>query len=382
MAIHKLNAGRIAKLTKNGMYGDGGNLWLQVTSNGAGKSWLFRWTERVTGRERVMGLGPLHTVNLEEARELALGCRKLLLQGRDPKKERDDRILDDQIAHGLARTVRQVVDEFDNDIIAHHARNTKITMRRSLRIVNRTIGDMPIAKVNRQIILDKVGLAELWVTKTPTGEHLQRNLAQVFGFAIDKGYIPTGYNPALWEHLKRLLPKRHRVHKTEHRHALNYKDIPRFMEKLRAYRPGGNMQRVSQSPLALLVQFMILAGGIRPGEAREARWGEFDLEQKIWNVPPEHLKSGRKHGEVKQIPISEHMFAVLEQAKQIAYPKTLAPITTGGWQRVRPPRRFSHAHVMSPIVRPMLSFFRTALINHSIPSLLRASSERASRSAK
>ena len=36
MAIHKLSAARIAKLTTNGMYGDGGNLWLCVTNNGAG----------------------------------------------------------------------------------------------------------------------------------------------------------------------------------------------------------------------------------------------------------------------------------------------------------------------------------------------------------
>ena len=39
-----------------------------------------------------MGLGSLHTVSLEEAREGALQCRKLLRDGRDPIEERKARL--------------------------------------------------------------------------------------------------------------------------------------------------------------------------------------------------------------------------------------------------------------------------------------------------
>jgi len=88
MARAKLSASRIARLTRNGRYGDGGNLWLQVTNNGAGKSWLFRWTERGTGRERMIGLGSYDTVDVERARELARGFRRHLLDGKDPALER------------------------------------------------------------------------------------------------------------------------------------------------------------------------------------------------------------------------------------------------------------------------------------------------------
>jgi hypothetical protein len=51
--------------------GDGGNLWVSVTNDGAGKSWVFRWTVPGARRERMMGLGPVHTVDLDEAREKA-----------------------------------------------------------------------------------------------------------------------------------------------------------------------------------------------------------------------------------------------------------------------------------------------------------------------
>ena len=48
-----------------GRYSDGHGLWLQISQSGT-KAWLFRYM--INGRARHMGLGPLHTVNLAEAR--------------------------------------------------------------------------------------------------------------------------------------------------------------------------------------------------------------------------------------------------------------------------------------------------------------------------
>ena len=72
---------RIQKLNTPGRYSDGHQLYLQVQSP-TNKSWLFRYT--FGGRERFMGLGPLHTIDLEEARERARQARKTLLDGADP----------------------------------------------------------------------------------------------------------------------------------------------------------------------------------------------------------------------------------------------------------------------------------------------------------
>ena len=91
----KLSATRIAKLKKPGRYGDGLNLWLQVSRwNGRiSKSWVFQFTSptetkvkngRVVGRVRQLGLGPLHTVSLAEARKRAALIRLQVLDGIDP----------------------------------------------------------------------------------------------------------------------------------------------------------------------------------------------------------------------------------------------------------------------------------------------------------
>src|SRR2546421_10065569 len=98
MAEAKHSAAWYAKATKDGMYGDGGNLWLQVTNGGAGKSWVFRWTERGTGRDRSMGLGSFFNVDAEEARDLARTYRRQLKAGKDPQRERDGAVLDAAIA--------------------------------------------------------------------------------------------------------------------------------------------------------------------------------------------------------------------------------------------------------------------------------------------
>ena len=87
MSIHKLTATKIATLVragKQGKFGDGGGLYLQI--DGRSVSWLFRYKSH--GRERAMGLGPLHTVGLENARAAALAARQGLLDGRDPLAER------------------------------------------------------------------------------------------------------------------------------------------------------------------------------------------------------------------------------------------------------------------------------------------------------
>jgi hypothetical protein len=64
-----------------GRYHDGhGLILVVVNSNNA--SWQLRFQRN--GRERWLGLGPLHTVTLKDARERARAARLQLLDGIDP----------------------------------------------------------------------------------------------------------------------------------------------------------------------------------------------------------------------------------------------------------------------------------------------------------
>src|SRR5262249_12481338 len=79
--VGRLTVLDVTRAKKRGYRGDGGGLYLQISSNGA-KSWVFRFRDGQKLRE--MGLGPCHTVSLAEARDMARGCRKQRLAGTDP----------------------------------------------------------------------------------------------------------------------------------------------------------------------------------------------------------------------------------------------------------------------------------------------------------
>ncbi len=305
-----------AKLTKNGVYGDGGGLWLKVTNDGVGKSWLFRWTVPGTKREKVMGLGSARTVDLGEAREKARECRKQLLAGKDPLVERDGARLDIDIAAGLAKTVSQVADEyFEAKIRRKSPGYRKLVTLRLRKYVHSTIGDMPIEKVDTRILLEKTGLQRLWIEQHPTGVSLHSILMNLFRLAIANKYY-TRDNPAAWiNHLEHILPIGREVHRPKSHASLPFKDVGRFMEVLRAYQYRSKAFIGHGHPnVALWVEFVVLTA-VRLSEVRLATWAEFDIENMIWNVPPEHRKTGRD-GVTKQMPITPHMLEVLQEMQK------------------------------------------------------------------
>jgi integrase len=321
MAIRKLGATRINKLVrqgKRGKHGDGGNLWLEVRAPDVA-SWLFRWKDRITKKDRSIFYGPCHTVDVEEARQLAKADRKLLLAHKNPKKERDDRILEQQIKEGKARTVSQVVEEYYDNKVRYQARNTQIGARRMLNRINAAMGDIPIARVDRHVWFTALNFAELWKTKNPTAQRVLSQSKLMFDYAIEHGLHP-GPNPATWPLIKARLPKARQVHKTKHHEGVPYKKMGRFLQELRAYRYRGHLKCYEGRPPVTLCLELIALTGCRPGEARRAQWKEFDFERKIWTVPNDHLKMGHVHGDAKRVPITEAMRLVLEQAKKTAYP--------------------------------------------------------------
>lgn len=112
--IHRLNALKVARERKPGMHADGGGLYLLVGRSGA-KSWIYRYRQRGRRAPRDMGLGPLHTVTLAEARDKALACRKQRLDGIDPIEARRAQKQQAQLERAKAMTFEQCAKEYITD---------------------------------------------------------------------------------------------------------------------------------------------------------------------------------------------------------------------------------------------------------------------------
>ena len=112
---------RKAKTAKLGMHADGGGLYLRVTvgTNGVvSRYWLFRYADRRTGKDRQLGLGPLGTVSLAQARSGARECREQLLAGLDPVEQRRAQRASNALAAAKAMTFDACRDAY---IAAHRA---------------------------------------------------------------------------------------------------------------------------------------------------------------------------------------------------------------------------------------------------------------------
>jgi integrase len=296
---NRLTALKVAKVNEPGRYGDGGGLVLQVSKWGT-KAWLFRYERE--GRERQMGLGPLGTISLAEARGRAAEARKLLLDGLDPLAVRQDRRQAAQLAAARRTTFRDCAEKY---VTAQEAgwRNEKhrAQWRATLaRYAYPVIGELPVASVDTSLII-KI-LEPIWTIKTETASRLRGRIEKVLDWAKVRGFR-QGENPARWQgHLDHLLPKKTKIAAVKHHPALPYSEIPAFMAELRA-RDGIS---------ARALEYAILTAA-RTGAVIGALWTEVDLASKVWTVPPQRAgtKITGEDPKPRRVPLSDRALEIL-----------------------------------------------------------------------
>lgn len=228
--VGKLTALGVNKAKEPGYYGDGGGLYLQI-SKARTKSWIFRYVR--AGRERQIGLGPLHTVTLAQAREHARGCRSILLSGCDPLELRKA----EQLENALERAKMVTFDDCAASYVAAHRSSWKnkkhaAQWESTLEMyASPVIGKLPVAKVDTALVV-KV-LQPIWQDKADTAIRLRGRIESILDWATVSRFR-VGDNPARWRgHLDHLLADPNRVARVTHHPALPWQEIGNFMAELR-----------------------------------------------------------------------------------------------------------------------------------------------------
>jgi integrase len=290
-----LTTKRIAKLRRRrGRFHDGHGLYLQVLSEKSA-SWILRYVRH--GKERMLGLGPLHVIGLKEARDRAKAARLQLLDGTDPVEDRKARKIERALA--AARTMT-----FGECALAFHQQHEGKwkNAKHGAQVINTLrayafphIGSLPVASIDTPLVLKCI--EPHWTTKTETMSRVRGRIESVLDWATVRGYR-TGDNPARWKgHLDQVLPGRNSIAKVEHHAALPYRELPIFMQELR--------QREGSAARAL--EFTILTAA-RTGETTGARWDEIDFDTSTWTVPAGRMKGSREH----RVPLSAHAIELLQ----------------------------------------------------------------------
>ena len=299
-AAKALSARQVDTETRAGYHADGPHtgLYLQVTpvKERITRSWVFRYTSPTTRKRRELGLGSARVRKLADARALSGELRLKVLNGVDPKDERDqDR------ATAIATRAHQITfDEAISQCMAAKAvewknikhgqqwQNTLTTYASPL------LGKMPVDLISTELI-HRV-LQPIWQTKTETATRVRQRIETVLDWCKARGYC-KGDNPArLKGALGELLPKSQKIKKVEHHPAVPYVQINQFVNELR--------QQGGTAPLAL--EFMLLTAA-RTGEVVGAKWNEVDIQNKVWTIPAIRMKAGKEH----RIPLSNRTIEIL-----------------------------------------------------------------------
>jgi integrase len=283
------------------MLADGGNLWLQVSrdpehTDRVRRSWVFRYT--YLGRSHDMGLGPVGTLDLADARAKAKILRQQLRDGIDPLAQKQQ-IKRDQLAQLAAQqraiTFRQCAERC---IAAHegswsNAKHREQWTQSLEKHVYPLIGHLSVDDIGTPHVV-KV-LEPIWKDIPVTASRVRGRIEKILGWATVRGFR-SGDNPARWRgHLQELFAANGRT-RVEHFAAMAFTDLPAFMAELR--------ERDTLAPRALELAVLTAA---RTGEILGATWGEIDFATKTWVIPARRMKAGRQH----RVPLGDRAIAIL-----------------------------------------------------------------------
>ena len=283
-----------------GRHSDGKGLMLLVKKSGA-KSWVFRY--QLNGKRRDMGLGPYPEINLAAAREKVMVLRRQLIEGVDPLNSASERVCTFQdLAAELIESKRP---GWKN---AKHAAQWVSTLEAYAYPV---LGKMDVRAIDTPQV--HAALKPIWTAKPETASRVRQRIEAVLDYASALG-VRDGANPARWRgHLQNVLPRPSSIRQVRHHPALDWQEMPTFMEDL--------SKRRGVSVKALM--FTILTAA-RSGEVRGMPWREINLKSGVWTVPADRMKASKEH----RVPLAPEAIALIGdpgKANQLIFGNPIHP---------------------------------------------------------
>ncbi len=298
-----LTAAFVRTINRPGRYGDGRgshglSLLVKTTANGR---WSKTWAQRlrIGGKTVSLGLGSYPAVSLALARERALSNRQAVEEGRDPRRRH---------AVTFADAMREV--------ILLHRPNWKATSNTERQWwallenhIDPTIGPMPVADV---AAADVVSVLDRVWDRPELARRTVRRISTTMQWAMGRDLRDSDPTAAA----KASMPK-HR-HKVEHRRALHHSEVADALDRVR---------KSNATPACRLGLELLALTATRSGEVRFADWSEFDIDNRVWEIPATRTKTGVSH----RVPLSSRALEVLAEARSLNHGQGLVlPSTTTG----------------------------------------------------
>ena len=296
---------------------DGQGLFLLVQTTGS-KLWRLKY--RWHGKERLLSLGRYPSLSLAAARQEREEALRCLREGIDPSVRK-------RIRGQKGDTLRAVATRWHAGRKVDWTADFAADVWRSLELhVFPTLGDRPIAAITPLELLSVLNPLVAKGSRKETVRRIRQRLSEICRLAILEGLRADDPSSVLVDALPAPKPTPMR--------ALREQQVRDFL---------ASVARAGNALVAAAIRLQLLTA-VRPGEVREARWAEFDLQKAEWTIPAGRMKRRREH----VVPLSRQTLAVLRglratdrasRAALSAPPESLAAVFGQHRQRADRPNR-------------------------------------------
>ncbi|GGB87786.1 integrase [Novosphingobium endophyticum] len=269
--------------------GDAGGLFILVQPSGA-KLWRLKY--RIHGKEKKVALGRYPDVGLAEARKRRDDAKAELAGGKDPSREKQRRSAQarEDASNTFALVAAEYIEKRKTDGAKAWAGTTAAKNEWLYAQLAPTLGAIPIADIEPLEVLAAVRKIEARGNLESARRALQL-ASGIFRHAVATARLKS--DPT--RDLKGAL----RTPDTKNRAAIL--DPVKLGELLRAI-DGYGGHYVTKFALELIPHVFL-----RPGELRQARWSEIDLEKAVWAIPASRTKMRKPH----HVPLSRQVLELL-----------------------------------------------------------------------
>lgn len=269
---------------------EGNGFCLRISPQGT-KTWFYRY--KFNGKEKWLTIGHFPAMGVAEARKCFNEYWEIRSSGEDPERESLERQIQ------KSNTIQTLVTEwYNNYIIKHRKQPQQIKQQIDADIIP-LLGNLELNK------LQTLDITRALDTIVKRGAPVHANkvlstLKQVFNYAVNRGELLT--NPAAQLRSRDIGG----VEKPKDRY-LTLDEIKTLWLFLESDQHGLSLS-ITQA-----IKIIILTG-VRTAEIRLATWSEFDFDQSLWIVPPEHTKTAMK----MKIHLTPQITSILQTLRDLS----------------------------------------------------------------
>jgi integrase len=256
---------------------------------------------RFGGKQKKLSIGVYPAVSLADARRKRDEARTLLAGGKDPSVQKK-----------LDKAAKLTADANTFDVLADEYVAKKKRDGRGTKTLDKVewilsyarplIGGRPISEITAPEVLATIRPLEA-AGKLDAAHRLRSTIGGVFRYAIATARATN--DPTLALHGAIASKDKNKVNRPAITDPVAFGGLLRAIDSY-----------LGQPTTKAALQLMALLA-CRPGELRQAKWVEFDLDGGVWSIPADRMKMRRAH----RVPLTAQAVAIL---------KALYPITGHG----------------------------------------------------